>query len=203
MTLLQINSGLQGAGSRSSQLADSLVAALLSKAPGTKHIKRDLSLNPIPHLDQGTFQTFFDPEAAVTPSQRAGLSLSDALIAELNEADVLVLGAPMYNLTIPSTLKSWIDYVTRAGQTFRFGETGPVGLLEGKRAYVAIAQGGRSLGTAADLQTGYLESVLALIGIVDVAFVYAQGLEMGPQAANAGLQTAHRTIRELAQAAFE
>lgn len=201
--LLQINSGLHGSGSRSSQLADKLAAALLSKAPGARYIRRDLSKNPVPHLDQGTFQTFFDPETAVTPAQKAGLALSDTLIAELKEADTLVLGAPMYNLAIPSTLKSWIDYVSRAGRTFRFSETGPVGLLEGKKAYVAIAQGGKFLGTPADLQTAYLKMALGLIGIVDVEFIYAQGLAMGPQAAEAGLQIAHRKIHELSQAAFD
>ena len=103
-TLLQINAGLQGADSQSSRLADRLADALLAKAPGAKHIKRDLSQDPVPHLDHGTFQTFFDPGAAVTPAQKAGLSLSDTLIAELKEADTLVLGAPMYNLNIPSTL---------------------------------------------------------------------------------------------------
>lgn len=202
-TLLQINAGLRGSSSQSSQLADKLAAALLSKAPGTKHIKRDLSKDPIPHLDHGTFQTFFDPDAAVTPTQKVGLSLSDTLIAELKEADTLVFGAPMYNLNVPSTLKSWIDYVSRAGQTFSFTETGPVGLLEGKKAYIVVAQGGKFLGTSADLQTGYLKMVLGLIGIVDVEFIYAQGLAMGPQAAEAGLQIAYRKIRDLSQAAFE
>lgn len=202
-TLLQINAGLQGPGSRSSQLADKLAGALLSKAPHAKHVKRDLSTDPIPHLDHGTFQTFFDADAAVTPSQKAGLALSDTLIGELKAADVLVIGAPMYNLSVPSTLKSWIDYVSRAGETFRFTDSGPVGLLDGKKAYIAIAQGGSFLGTPADLQTGYLKMVLGLIGIVDIEFIYAQGLAMGPQVEEAGLQSAYARIRDIAHAAFE
>ncbi len=202
-TLLQINAGLQGANSQSSQLADKLAAALLSKAPGTRHIKRDLSADPIPHLDHATFLTFCDPGAAVTPAQRAGLALSDTLTAELKDADTLVFGAPMYNLNLPSTLKAWIDHVCRAGETFRYSEAGPVGLLEGKKAYIAIAQGGQFLGTPADLQTGYLKMALGLIGIVDVEMIYAQGMALGPEVAEAGLQAAHRRIDDLSRTAAQ
>lgn len=200
-TLLQINSGLQGAESQSSKLADRMAEALLDRMPGTKYIKRDLSEAAIPHLDAGTFQTFFDPSAAVTPAQKAGLALSDTLVGELKEADFLVLGAPMYNLMIPSTLKSWIDYVSRAGETFQFTQAGPVGLLSDKKAYITMAQGGAFLGTQADLETGYLIMALGLLGISDIEFIYAQGLAMAPQAAEAGLQIAHSKIGELARSA--
>lgn len=196
--LLQINAGMQGSTSQSSRLADKMVEVLLARMPGTKHIKRDLSVDVVPHLDHGTFQTFFDPAAAVTPMQKAGLALSDTLIAELKEADTLVLGAPMYNLMIPSTLKSWIDYVSRAGQTFQFTEVGPVGLLKNIKAYVALAQGGKFLGTPADLETEYLRMVLGFLGIADIEFIYAEGLAMGSQAVESGLAVAHGKIRSLA-----
>lgn len=200
-TLLQINSGLQGSISHSSKLADRMTDALLAKTPGMKHIKRDLAENAIPHLDHGTFQTFFDPDAAVTPAQKVGLALSDTVVAELIEADILVIGAPMYNLMIPSTLKSWIDYVTRAGKTFQFSEFGPVGLLKGKKAYIAIAQGGQFLGTEADLQTGYLKMALNFIGISNIEFIYGQGLALGVQALEIGLAEAHGKIEELCKKA--
>ncbi|MCG8509893.1 MAG: NAD(P)H-dependent oxidoreductase [Rhodospirillales bacterium] len=171
--------------------------------PGTRHIKRDLSEDAIPHLDHGTFQTFLDPAAALTPAQKTGLALSDTLVAELKEADLLVLGAPMYNLMVPSTLKSWIDHVSRVGQTFQFTEAGPVGLLKGKKAYVAIAQGGKFLGTPADLETGYLRMVLGLMGIKDIDFIHAEGLALGPEAAAAGLEAAHGRITDLCRSELE
>ncbi len=193
-TLLQINAGIQGEHSQSSILADKLAEALLSNAHGCRHIKRDLSVNPIPHLDHGTFQAFADPAAAKTPRHKAGLALSDTLIAELKQSDTLVLGSPMYNLMIPSTLKSWIDYITRAGYTFQFSESGPVGLLQGKKAFVIIAQGGKFLGTSADLETPYIQMTLGLIGITDIEFIYAEGMAMGPESADTGRQEAFNKI---------
>ncbi|POF32096.1 FMN-dependent NADH-azoreductase [Roseibium marinum] len=199
-TLLQINSGLKGPKSHSSRLAASLSRALLSTHPGAKLIRRDLSEKPIPHLDHATFRTFLDPGTAMTPDQKAGLARSDALIAELKEADVLVIGAPMYNFMVPSTLKSWIDHVVRAGETFQFTEAGPAGLLKDKEAYVAIAQGGKFLGTPQDLETGFLKMVLNLMGISKIKFVYAEGLAMGDEMAAAGLAAAQRTIDHLCAA---
>ncbi len=197
-TLLQINTSMLETDSQSSQLSDKMAENLLSRFAGMRHIKRELSKDPIPHLEHSLFQCFYDPSAAVTPAQQAALALSDTLVSELKEADFIVLGAPMYNLMIPSTLKSWIDYVTRAGQTFQFTETGPIGLLEGKKCYVAITQGGSFLGTAHDLATAYLKSALGLMGITDIEFIYAKGLAMGPQAAEAGLSKANQKIAELA-----
>lgn len=197
-TLLQINAGLQGSASQSSILADKMAQTLLAQAPSKKHIRRDLSSDTIPHLDHGTFQTFFDPTVAVTSAQKAGLAMSDTLIGELKEADTLVLGAPMYNLMVPSTLKSWIDHVIRAGETFAFSEEGPTGLITGVKAYVVIAQGGHFLGTEGDLETRYIKMALGLMGILDIEFIYAQGLALGPHAAKAGLQEAHSKIGSLA-----
>lgn len=199
-TLLQINAGLHGPDSRSSHLADELAAALLAGAPGARHMKRDLSKVPVPHLDHGTFLAFLDQDAAKTPAQKAGLLLADELTDELVAADTLVLGAPMYNLTIPSTLKAWIDHVSRAGRTFRFTDTGPIGLLEDTRAYVAIAQGGSFLGTQADTQTMYLRNILGFLGITDVEFIHAEGMALGPETAEAGMKAARARIRDLAAA---
>ena len=202
-TLLQINSGMRGSASQSSMLADKIAASLLDRMPAAVHIKRDLSDDIIPHLDQHTFLAFSDPTVACTPSQKAGLALSDTLVSELEAADALVLGAPMYNLMIPSTLKSWLDYVSRAGRTFAFSQAGPIGLLKGKKAYIAMAQGGQFLGTPADLESGYLRMALGLLGIVDIKFIYAEGLAMGPEAAEAGLADAHRQIGAIFEQALE
>ena len=199
-TLLQINSSLQGAGSRSTGLATRIADSLLARHPGATRFVRDLGADPIPHLDGGTFEAFCDPAAAVTQAQKSGLALSDALIAELQAADALVIGAPMYNFAIPSTLKAWIDHVTRARVTFRLTDAGPEGLLRGKKAYVAIARGGRYLGTGADLQTAYLEMALGLIGITDVDFIYAEGLALGPRAEEAALKQADLSIQKALEA---
>lgn len=199
-TILQINAGLHGAASTSSILADRIAARIRSGSENASHIMRDLSADPIPHLDGATFRSFSDPVPPTTPPEKTGKALSDRLISELKQADYLVLGVPMYNLMIPSTLKSWIDHVTRAGETFHFTKTGPVGLVDGVTAYLAIAQGGQFLGTPDDLVTLYLRAALGLIGIRDVTCFYAQGLAAGPQAAEAGLRHACTSIDALLQA---
>lgn len=199
-TLLQLHSSLQGSASHSTQLANSLAEGFLSRHPGSRRILRDLAAEPLPHLDGDVFRTFADPSLAATPRQHSGLALSDTLIAELKAADRLVIGAPMYNFNIPSTLKAWIDHVTRAGVTFRMTEAGPEGLLGGKTAYVAISRGGTYLGTPADLQTAYLKMALGLIGITDITFVYAEGLALGPELAEHALKEAHQSVQHLLEA---
>src|SRR5690606_22026455 len=113
-----------------------------------------------------------------TPEQQTLAATADAAIAELQAADVLVLGVPMYNFGIPSTLKAWIDSIARAGTTFRYTANGPEGLLKGKQAYVLAARGGAYQGTPADTQTPYLKTFLGFVGITDVTFVYAEKLNM-------------------------
>lgn len=195
LTLLQINAGLRGSASTSSVLADEVATAITNRFSGTTHIKRELCKNPIPHLDEATFEGFSNSGAVTTTSD--GLALSDKLISELKQADMLLIGAPMYNFMVPSTLKAWIDHVARAGETFRFSETGPVGLLTGKSAIVVIAQGGEFLGTSADLQTGYLKMALGHMGITEIEFIHAMGLAMGPDKAKAGLTNARQKIAGL------
>ncbi len=195
--LLQINTSMQETASQSSNLADKVSEKLLTKFADMRRIKRDLGKHPVPHLDHDTFQTFLDPDTAVTSAQKAGLARSDILISELKDAQILVLGVPMYNLMIPSTLKSWIDHVTRAGQTFAFTEDGPLGLLKDKKAYIVIAQGGNFLGTSDDLATAYLRSAFGFMGIVDLEFIYVQGLAMGDEARKTGLHAASQAIRAL------
>lgn len=123
--------------------------------------------------------------------------MARGLVAELRAADVLVLGVPMYNFGIPSTLKAYFDRLARAGVTFKYTETGPVGLLTGKKAYVLAARGGMYQGTPKDSQTAYLKDFLSFIGIDDVTFVYAEGLNMGEAGRDAALVAAHQQIAQL------
>lgn len=195
--ILQINSSLNGADGQSSRLADAAVNALLDRNPQAEVTVRDLAREPVPHLDAATFTAFATKPEDRTEAQRAAVALSDALIAELHAADVLVLGLPMYNFGVPSTLKAWIDHIARAGETFRYTENGPVGLLPGKQAYVASARGGRYAGTPNDFETGYVRQFLGFIGIEDVTFVHAEGLALGDDARRDALAAAHEVIEQL------
>src|SRR3989475_12540115 len=135
-TLLQIRSSIFSNDGQSSRLAERFVARWRASNPGSKVIVRDLAKEPIPHLDATRFGAFLAKPEERTPAQKAVVDASDALIDELKRADVIVVGAPMYNFNIPSTLKAYFDHVARAGVTFRYTEKGPVGLLTGKKAYV-------------------------------------------------------------------
>lgn len=152
----------------------------------------------MPHLDGAGFQAFLTPAVERTAEQAAKVAYSDTLISELQEADVLVIGLPMYNLGIPSTLKAWIDHVARAGVTFRYTANGPQGLLAGKKAYVFATRGGRYAGTAFDTQTDFVRNFLGFIGIGEVEFVYAEGLNMGEESKTAGLAGAHAELARIA-----
>ena len=196
-TLLQINSGMQGAISHSSVLANKMADTLLAQNDKMRHIKRDLSDLAIPQLNCATVAIFFDENSAVTVEQKTALALSNTLVAELKEADIIVFGTGMYNQMIPSSFKSWIDHIVRIGETFQFSETGPVGLLMSKKAYIVIAQGGLSLGTPADLMSEYLKRILAYIGVTDIEFIYAQGLALGEQSVEANLKAADRQIADI------
>mgnify|MGYP001579417933 FL=1 len=130
--------------------------------------------------------------------EQQALERSNQLTDELVEADVLVLAAPMYNFAIPSTLKAWLDHVLRAGVTFKYGETGPQGLLTGKRAYVLTARGGIYAGSSLDHQEPYLRQVLGFVGIHDVTFIHAEGLNMGGDFLEKGLNQAKAKLAQVA-----
>lgn len=197
-TLLHIKASLFADQGQSSQLSDAYVAAWRERHAGGQVITRDFARTPMPHLDGATFQAFLTPPTQRDAEQQAAVDHSDSLIAELALADVVVIGLPMYNLGMPSMLKAWFDHVMRAGKTFRYTERGPQGLLEGKKALVFATRGGRYAGTAGDVQTQYVRNLLAFIGIVDVEFVYAEGLNMGEAAKADGLARAHEALAELA-----
>jgi FMN-dependent NADH-azoreductase len=199
-TILQINSSLYGEGAQSSRLAAGFVDALrgVSTAPGIDVIVRDLSREPVPHLTAERFNAFTTPAAERTLDQQRVVAESDRLIAELERADVIVIGLPMYNFGVPSTLKAYFDHVARAGVSFRYTAEGPEGLLKGKKAYVFATRGGRHAGTPSDLQTAYVRQFLGFIGIRDVEFVYAEGLALGAEQHSAAVASAVARIGQLA-----
>ena len=148
-TLLQINTSIFSDGGQSSRLAERFVAAWREANPEGTVVVRDLAKDPVPHIDAGRFGAFLAKPGERTSEQQRVVDYSDALIDELKRADVVVLGLPMYNFGVPSTLKAYFDHVARAGVTFRYTETGPVGLLKGKKVYVFAARGGRVCRNAA------------------------------------------------------
>jgi FMN-dependent NADH-azoreductase len=202
--LLQINTSLFSAGGQSSRLADEFVAARREQHPDAEVVVRDLARDPVPHITAERFQSFLAKPGERSPEQQAVVDYSDHLIGELKRADVIVLGLPMYNFGVPSTLKAYFDHIARAGVTFKYTEKGPVGLLTGKKAYVFAARGGLYAGTPADTETQYVRDFLRFLGISDVQFVYAEGLAISEASKQAGLVQAQQAIQRLAapQAAF-
>ncbi|WP_431067172.1 FMN-dependent NADH-azoreductase [Methylotuvimicrobium sp.] len=197
-TLLQINSSIFSNGGQSSQLANAFVAKWRVRNPETKVVVRDLANEPLPHLDAQRVSAYFAQPGARTPEQQSFVDESETLIDEIKQSDVIVIGLPMYNFGIPSTLKAYFDRIARAGLTFRYTENGPEGLLPGKKVYVFAARGGMYAGTALDSQTNYVRDFLNFLGITDIEFVYAEGLNMGEQAKDQALAGAHRRLAELA-----
>ena len=199
-TLLQLNASIFGDAGQSSRLADEYVTRWSAAHSRGKVIRRHLASDPVPHLDAARFQAFTTAPEARTPEQQGVVAYSDGLIAELQRADVIVLGLPMYNFGVPSGLKAYFDHIARAGITFRYTATGSVGLLTGKRVLVFAARGGLYEGTANDLQTQYVRQFLAFLGMTDIEFVYAEGLAMGDTAKEAGIARADAALRTLADA---
>ena len=196
MNILQIKSSLSGDEGQSSRLANEFVAALLERNPGARLVVRDLVRNPVPHLDPARLAALGAKDNP-TAEQRAVLAESDALIEELRQADVLVFGLPMYNFGVPSQLKAWYDHVARAGMTFRYTETGPQGLLTGKKATIFAARGGEYAASGNDWQAQFVRVILGFIGITDVEFVFAEGLAVSPDRREAGLAAARSALRKL------
>jgi FMN-dependent NADH-azoreductase len=196
-TILQLNTSLFGEQGQSSRLAAEF-ARTLAESTGRELKVRDLAADPVPHLTAERVTAFGTPASERTLDQQRHVAESDALVDELREADVLVLGLPMYNFGVPSTLKAYFDHVARAGVTFRYTAEGPLGLLTGKRAFVFATRGGQHAGTETDLQTAYVRLFLGFIGIRDVEFIYAEGLALGEQQRERALAAAAERINRLA-----
>jgi FMN-dependent NADH-azoreductase len=199
-----VTSSALGEASVSNQLVEETVASLLAQKPDLQVITRDLGGNPISHLTLDAATAIRGAEPA-NAAQAEAQALSNTLIDEIRAADIVVIGAPMYNFGIASTLKTWFDYVLRAGVTFRYGEAGPEGLLTGKHAIVIESRGGLySEGPAQvmDAQEPHLRTLLGFIGITDVTFIRAEKLAFGPELREQAIDAARRAIRdELLQAA--
>ena len=171
-TVLRVDASARIAGSLTRRMTDAIVRRL---APNTV-IPRDLAC-PIPQIDEAWVGANFTAPHERSDDQDQVLTLSDRLVAEVQEADSLVIGVPIYNFGVPSALKAWIDQVARAGVTFRYTPDGPVGLLDGKAATLAVASGGTVVGSNLDFATGYMRHVLGFLGINDVTVVDAKSEE--------------------------
>ena len=196
-TLLQINTSLFSDAGTSSVLANEFVAGWKKHNPAATVIVRDFAKEPVPHLTAERFQAFITKPEDRDAGQRAEAAYSDALIDELKRADVIVLGVPMYNFDVPSTLKAYFDHVARAGVTFSYTAQGPVGQLTGKKVYVFASRGGIYAGKPHDTQTAYLKNFLGLVGITDIEFVYAEGLAISAESKEAALAQAKQAVARL------
>jgi FMN-dependent NADH-azoreductase len=198
-TLLQINASINNDSGQSSRLANQFVETFRARDPHAKVVVRDVAAaEPVPHLTAERFGAFITKSEERSAAQHAVVAYSDALIEEIKQADVVVIGLPMYNFGVPSQLKAYFDHIARAGVTFAYTEKGPVGKLTGKKVYVFAARGGQYSGTPLDTQTGYVRDFLAFLGMTDVQFVYAEGLAISPQSKEAGLAKAAAHIARLA-----
>lgn len=193
MNILHITSSVRGADSESSRVTQLVLDKLLAANPGATVVRRDFGAQPHPLLDGAAVGALFTPAEQRSASQAARVALDDVLIAEAQAADVIVIGAPMYNFGMPAQLKGWFDAIARSGVTFRYTATGPEGLLKDKKVYVATARGG-VYPPDADPQVPHLRMLLNFLGLSDHTFIYSSGLNMGPEAAAAGQQAANEAV---------
>ncbi len=198
-TLLQISTSLFSSGGQSTQLADTFVAEWQRTHPDGRVIRRDLSVNPVPHLDAERLTAFMTPAGQRSAQQQSIVEYSDALIDELRQTDVVVIGLPLYNFGIPSSLQAYFDHLARTGVTFKYTASGPIGFLTGKRVLVFATRGGKYAGTEKDSATTQVRAFLSLLGMNDLEFIYAEGLNMDTETREQGLKAARQQSLELAQ----
>lgn len=186
--ILHIDASARYQDSQSRMLSKKLTEHLIQTEPsGARRSYRDISQG-LPFIDEDMIAAYYTPKDQLSEAQRAKIELSDRLVDELEQADVLVIGTPMYNFSVPAAFKAWIDLVARVGRTFRYSENGPIGLLENKRAFVVVTTGGTALGSSIDHLSNYVRHVLGFLGIEDVTVIAAdelnKHLETGPDQAN-------------------
>ena len=191
--VLALKSSILGDYSQSNKLVENFI----KNVDQDKLTVRDLAANPLPVLDFAV-ATALRVTEDLSQEQQAVVDLSDTLIEEVKAADTLVIAAPMYNFTIPTQLKNWIDLIARAGVTFKYTENGVQGLIEGKKAIVVTTRGGIHKDSPTDNVTPYLRTVLGFVGITDVEFVYAEALNMGEDAAAKGISEAQSQLATMA-----
>ncbi|WP_456295079.1 FMN-dependent NADH-azoreductase [Vibrio sp. AK197] len=188
---LVLKSSILGEHSSSNQLIDQVFQA------NSNTTVRDLAVDTLPILDLNVASALRGSEDELNDEQKALLTLSNQLVAELKAADTLVIGAPMYNFMIPTQLKNWIDLITRAGVTFTYTENGPLGLVENTKAIIVTTRGGIHKDTDRDAIHGYLKTLLGFIGITDVEFVFAEALNMGDEPADLARKAAQQELAAL------
>jgi FMN-dependent NADH-azoreductase len=199
--VLLVSSSPRGAQSYSQKVARQVVDDIAAVEPSTRVVVRDLARDPLPHLGEAFVAGMARPANERTVEEAEALDRSDRLIDELAAADVVVIAAPMYNFGIPSGLKAWIDHVARAGRTFRYGATGPEGLLKGKRAVLVVSRGGvytKGPMLKMEFQESYLRGVLGFLGITDVETIRVEGVAMGEAAARDSFERATAQASALA-----
>ena len=194
MKIVHIDSSIAGREATSSLLAKSIVDQLTNNQDAQVHY-RDLNQEVLGHLSEEIFSGFQLEPAQRNDVQQAAAKRSENYIAELKDADALVLAVPMYNFSTPSTVKAWVDHIARAGVSFSYGENGPVGLLNVKKAYVVSTRGGQYANTAFDHQSSWIEQVLKFVGVQEVEFIYAEGQAGGN--AEQAVKAANEKIAEL------
>lgn len=195
--ILLVTSSPRGEASHSTRVATELANKLQAALPGSTLTKRDLVANPLPHIEPDYATGIYTPADARTPRQTEVVCVSDAAVDELFAADHIVLATGFINFSISSTLKSWIDHISRSGRTFSYSANGPKGLVTGKKVYIVLASGGiYSEGPAAvmDFAVPYLKSVLAFNGMTDVEVIRVEGVGMGEDALNAALAKAGKQV---------
>ncbi|WP_208347202.1 FMN-dependent NADH-azoreductase [Pseudaestuariivita rosea] len=175
--ILRIDASARTKSSVSRKLTDDIIG----RFSADQITVRDLAETPLPHVDEQWVEANFTPADNRTGAQKQLLAQSDQLVSELQAADTIVIGLPIYNFGVPASMKAWIDLVARVGVTFQYSEQGPKGLLKGKRAIVAVTSGGTKVGSDIDFATGYLRHVLGFLGITDVTFVQADQLAISPE----------------------
>jgi FMN-dependent NADH-azoreductase len=199
--LLFVTSSVFGLGSKSRQIGAEFVAAWGKAHPGTAVVERSLNPESMPHLTQETIAAWSLPDDQRSPRQREIAAFADAIIAQVEAADVVVIAAPMYNFTVSSTLKAWIDHLVRAGRTFRYSAAGPEGLLKGRKVFIVTGRGGiysgESPARGLDFQEPYLRALLGFLGLDDVTFIHVEGLAISPEAAASGLERARKAVNDI------
>jgi len=196
-TLLRLDTSLFSEQGVSTQLSEKLVSNLREENPTLKVIHRNFSEQAIPHLDGERLQALMTPIEKRNESQQAKVDFSDQLIAELQEADTLVIGLPMYNFSIPSMLKAWFDHIARAGTTFKYTSTGSEGLLGDKKVFLVTTWGGIHKDQASDTQIPFVKTFLGFIGLNNIDVIYAEGLNMGDDMRNTAIESAREAIDAL------
>lgn len=202
-TLLHIDSSAKGAASDSATLSQAFVQRWQDAHPGDNIRTRDIVSHPLPHLDETLIGAMTTPADQHSPAFSTAFRRADELVDEFLAADVLVIGAPMYNFGIPSTLKAWVDHIVQPERTFRYTEKGPVGLAGGKQVFIISTRGGIYDNSPMDHQAQYLKHLFGLLAIEDVSVIQAEGLDISPESRERSLAAAHQTIEQIVSSQAE